>query len=418
MGTDESLKREKYEHVAMRREKKNLIAGLDIGTSKICAILGKTKEDGLDILGSNTTSSQGVTKGTVTNIDKASEQIKKVIKSAELDAGRKINRLWVSIAGSHIQGKDNQSLVPVKGIEQTITAKDVEQALKKASSVALPQHREIIHVLIQDYIVDGQDQIKDPVGMRGAQLQLRAHLITASSGCSQNIEESVRNAGYELEGLALQPLASGLSTLSLQEQNLGVALLDIGGGTTDLAVFLREGLRFTKVIAVGGNHLTNDIAVGLHISQQEAEKLKLRYGNASVNYLDKDRYLEVEGIARRGKYQVRRSTLARIIQLRVEELFELVDLELRSSGYKGLITAGVVLTGGSSLLPGIKEKAEEKLGLPTRIGYPQISPSVKIFNPPYATSVGLLLWGTRTREELALRERLNVKLKEWLKDFF
>lgn len=402
----------------MRQEKKNLIAGLDIGTSKICAIVGKIGEDGLDIMGSSTTISQGVTKGVITNIDKVSQQIKKVTKDAELDAGKKIKKLWVSIAGAHIQGKDNQSFVPIKGIEQSITAKDIEQAFKKVSSIALPQDREIIHVLTQDYIIDGQNQIKDPLGMRGANLQLKAHIITASVGCSQNIEDSVRNAGYEVEGLVLQPLASGLSTLSPQEQNLGVALLDIGGGTTDVAIFLREGLRFTKVVAVGGNHLTNDIAVGLHTSQQEAEKLKINYGTASVNYLNQDSYLEVEGIAKRGKYRVSRSTLVHIIQLRIEELFELVDAELKGSGYKGLITAGVVLTGGCSLLPGIKEKAEEKLGLPVRIGYPHVSSTAKIFNPSYSTGFGLLLWGAKTREELTLKERLDVKVKEWLKNFF
>ncbi|MBE0478816.1 cell division protein FtsA [Candidatus Aerophobetes bacterium] len=402
----------------MREEKKNVIAGLDIGTSKICVIIGKAREDGLDILGSSITSSEGVQKGVITSINKVSGRIKRLMKNAELDAGRKVNKLWVSIAGSHIQGKDNQSFISIKGEEQIISKKDVDEALKKASSIALPRDREIIHTLTQDYIIDGQDQIKNPVGMRGAHLQLKVHLITASSGCCRNIEESVKNAGYEVEGLALQPLVSGISTLPPQEQELGVALLDIGGGTTDLAVFLREGLIFTKVIAVGGNHLTNDIAVGLHISREEAEKIKLRCGTASVDYLNKDEYLEVEGVAGRGNYRVKRSALVHIIQMRIEELFELVDLELKSSGYKGLITSGVVLTGGSSLLPGVKEKAEEKLALPARIGYPRIDSSTKIFSPVYATAVGLIFWGMKVRQELSLKERLDVKLKEWFKDFF
>jgi len=402
----------------MKQQKKNLIAGLDIGTSKISTIVGRITDGRLNILGSSITVSEGVTKGVITNIDKASSRIKKAIKKAELDAGRKINTLWVSIAGAHIQGSDNQSFVSISGTDKIVTAKDVEEALKKASSIALPQDREVIHVLTQDWIIDGQDQIKEPVGMRGAHLQLKVHLVTASSGCCRNIEESVRNAGYDVEGLALQPLASGMSTLSPQEQDLGVVLLDIGGGTTDLAIFLREGLRFTRVIAVGGTHITNDIAVGLHISREKAEEIKIRYGTSSVEYLDKDEYIEVEGIAGRGKYRVKRSTLVEIIQLRIEELFELVDLQLRSSGYKGLITAGVVLTGGCSLLPGIKEKAEEKLGLPARIGYPRVSSSAKIFNPAYATGVGLLLWGMKTRQELALKKRLDVRIKEWLKDFF
>ena len=401
----------------MKYQKRNIITGLDIGTSKICAIVGKITDKQLHILGSGVTSSRGVTKGVITSIEKASSQIRRVIKKAELDSGRKIDSLWVSIAGSHIEGKDNQSFVSITGTDKIITSKDIEEAFEKASSVALPPDREIIHVLTQDYIVDGQNQIKDPVGMRGANLQLKVHLITASSGCCRNIEDSVVNAGYEVEKLVLQPLASGMSTLHPQEQELGVALIDIGGGTTDLAVFLREGLKFTKVIAVGGNHLTNDIAVGLHISREKAEEIKIRYGKASVDYLDKDQNIQVEGIAGRGRYEVKRSTLVRIIQLRVEEIFELVDLQLKSSGYKGLITAGVVLTGGCSLLPGIKEKAEEKTGLPARIGYPQIN-SQKILDPSYATAVGLLLWGLKTQREIASKKRLDIRLKEWLKNFF
>ena len=402
----------------MRRTKKELVVGLDIGTSKVCAIIGKMKDDGLEILGSSVTSSDGVMKGIITNIDKVRNRIQKVVKAAELDAGRKVDRFWVSIAGSHIQGRDSQSFVSIKGTEQIITAKDVEAALRQASSIALPPDREIVHVLIKDYRIGDQGQIKDPIGLRGPQLQLSVHLITASSGCCQNMEESVTNTGYQVEGLVLQPLASGVSTLLPQEQDLGVALLDIGGGTTDLAVFLKGSLMFARVIAVGGTHLTNDIAVGLHVSREKAEDMKLCYGTASVNFLDKDEYLEVERVAGRDRCQVKRSTLVKIIQLRIEELFELVDLQLRSSGYKGLITAGVVLTGGSSMLPGIKEKAEEKLGLPVRIGYPRIGSSPTGFNPTYATGVGLLLWGMRTREELASKEKLDVKLKTWLKNFF
>jgi len=402
----------------MKRKKKNLIVGLNIGTSKICTIIGKIEEGKINILGAGTTSSRGVIKGQVTNIQEASSQIKKAIKAAELNAGRRVDKMWVSIAGSHIEGRDNQSFVKITGPGKEITARDVEEVLKQASSVVLPPDREIIHVLPQDYIIDGQNQIKNPLGMKGAQLQVKVHIVTASSSSCRNIEDTVRNAGYELEGLVLQPLASGISTLYPQEEDLGVVLLDIGGGTTDLAIFLKEGLKFTKVIAVGGDHLTNDIAVGLHTSREDAEEIKLHYGIASVDYLDRDELLEVKGIAGRGKYRVRRSTLAHIIQLRVEELFEIVDLELKRSGYKGLITAGVVLTGGSSLLPGIKEKAEEKLNLPVRIGYPRIKSPPELSNPVYATGIGLLLFGLKRREELASKERLSVKIKEWLRDFF
>jgi len=402
----------------MKYKKKDLIVGLDIGTSKICAIVGKVKEGKLDILGAGVVQSEGVIKGVIVNIAQVSACIKKVIRIAELDAGRRIDKLWVSIAGSHIEGKDNQGFVLITGQDRIITGKDVEEALRRASSIVLPAGREIIHILPQDYIVDGQNGIKDPVGSRGAQLQAKVHLVIAPSSCCENIDASVRDAGYEVEGLVLQPLASGVSTLLPEEEDLGVALLDIGGGTTDLAVFLKEGLRFTRIFAVGGDHLTNDIAVGLHTTRENAEKIKLDYGVASVDLIDRDEYLEVEGVAGRGRYKVKKSVVAHIIQLRIEELFELVDLELRSSGYKGLITSGVVLTGGSSLLPGIDKKAEEKLKLPVRVGYPRISSPEKLLSPVYATGIGLLLFGLKRREEIASKERIGVKIKEWLKEFF
>ena len=402
----------------MKYKKKDLIVGLDIGTSKICAIVGKVKEGKLDILGAGVVQSEGVIKGVIVNIAQVSACIKKVIRIAELDAGRRIDKLWVSIAGSHIEGKDNQGFVLITGQDQIITGKDVEEALRRASSIVLPAGREIIHILPQDYIVDGQNGIKDPVGIRGAQLQAKVHLVTAPSSYCQNIDDSIRDAGYEVEGLVLQPLASGVSTLLPEEEDLGVALLDIGGGTTDLAVFLKEGLRFTRIFAVGGDHLTNDIAVGLHTTRENAEKIKLDYGVASVDLIDRDEYLEVEGVAGRGRYKVKKSVVAHIIQLRIEELFELVDLELRSSGYKGLITSGVVLTGGSSLLPGIDKKAEEKLKLPVRVGYPRIGSPEKLLSPVYATGIGLLLFGLKRREEIASKERIGVKIKEWLKEFF
>lgn len=403
----------------MRKNKKReLIVGLDIGTSKICAIVGKIKENRINILGSGTTSSRGVIKGQITNVADVSAQIREAVKAAELDTGHRIDRMWVSIAGSHIQGQDNQGFVRITGMDKEISTKDIEEALEQASSIVLPPGREIIHVLTQDYIIDGQNQIKNPQGMKGSQFQVKVHIVTGSSSFCKNIEDSVQDAGYELEGLVLQPLASGISTVLPEEEDVGVVLMDVGGGTTDLAVFLKEGLRFTKVIAVGGDHITNDIAVGLHTNPEEAEDIKLHHGIASVDYLKEDEFLEVEGIAGRGRYRVKRSTLAHIIQLRIEELFELADIELKRSGYKGLITAGVVLTGGSSLLPGIKEKAEEKLNLPVRIGYPRFKPPSNLQNPAYATGIGLLLFGLKEQQEIASREKLGVKIKEWIKDFF
>jgi len=397
--------------------KKNLLVGLDIGTTKIFALVSKIKKgNGFDILGAGIVPSRGVTKGVITNIRDTSQRIKKVIKKAELDSGTRVERVWVSIAGNHIQGRDSQGFIKVENQGHLISSREIENVLKEASSIVLPPEREIIHVLPQDYIVDGQNRIKDPVGMIGAHLQAKVHLVTASSGPRQNIEISVEKAGYESEGVVLQSLASGISTLFPKEEDLGVALLDIGGGTTDIAIFLEEGMKFTNVLSVGGNHITNDIAVGLHTTRERAEEIKIKYGAASLDHLNKDEPIQVEGVAGRGIYTVKRSRLVRIIQLRVEEIFELVDRELKKSGYKSLVTSGVVLTGGSSLLPGIKEKAEEKLGLPARIGYPRIKVPKQLHSPLYATGVGLIIYGLKRREELLSKEKLGIRIKEWIRN--
>ncbi|NQS90125.1 cell division protein FtsA [Patescibacteria group bacterium] len=399
--------------------KKDLLVGLDVGTTKIFALVSKIKkEGGFDILGSGTVPSRGVTKGIVTDIKDTSQRIKKVIKEAEFDSGTRVERVWVSIAGSHIQGKNNQSFIKIENQDHLITSRDIEKVLKEASSIVLPPEQEIIHALPQDYIVEGQDQIKDPVGMRGAQLQAKVYLVTASSGARQNIEISIEKAGYQSEGVVLQSLASGISTLLPEEKELGVALLDIGGGTTDVTIFFKEGMKFTSVLSIGGNHITNDIAVGLHTTREKAEEIKIKYGAASLDYLDKDEFIQVEGVAGRGIYTVKRSRLVRIIQLRIEEMFELVDRELKKSGYKDLVTSGIVLTGGSSLLPRIKEKAEEKLGLPARIGYPRIEALKQLHSPLYATGIGLILYGLKRQEEICSREKLGIRIKEWIKGFF
>ncbi len=399
--------------------KKDLLVGLDVGTTKIFALVSKIKRGGgFDILGAGIAPSQGITKGVITNIKETSQRIKKVIKKAELDSGTRVERVWVSIAGSHIQGRDNQSFIKVKNQDHIITPREIERVLKESSSIVLPPERKIIHVLPLDYIVDGQNRIKDPIGMVGAHLQAKVHLVTASSAHRQNIEISVEKAGYESEGVVLQSLASAISTLMPEEEDLGVALLDIGGGTTDVAIFLEEGMKFTSVLPVGGNHITNDIAVGFHTTRERAEEIKIKYGAASLDYLDKDESIQVKGVAGRGIYTEKKSRLIQIIQLRVEEIFELVDQKLKKSGYKDLVTSGIVLTGGSSLLTGIKEKAEEKLGLPTRIGYPRIKGLKQLRSPLYATGVGLILYGLKKREELFFKEKLGIRIKEWIKGFF
>jgi len=395
------------------------VVGLDIGTTKICTLIAKVKEKGdFEVVGIGKAPSRGLSKGVVINIKKTSEVVEKSVRRAEFDAGLKVRRAWVSIAGAHIQGRDNRGLIKIEKEDRVITPRDVEMLLKDASRLILPANREIIHVLPQEFLIDDQDQIKEPIGMRGARLEAKVHIITASSSHRRNIEESLRQAGYEPEGVVLQSLASGMATLSPEEQNLGVVLLDIGGGTTDLAIFLKGGMRFTHVLGVGGNHITNDIAVGLHTTRTEAEEIKIKYGSALMDSLKMNEEIQVKRVAGRGAYRIKAEQLVRIIQMRVEEIFELVDRELKKSGYKDLITAGTVLTGGCSLLRGIKEKAEEKLGLPARIGYPRISNSEELNSPIYATAIGLILYGIREREKLASKDKLGVRIKEWLKDFF
>jgi len=393
--------------------------GLDIGTTKICALVARLNEEGrLDILGVGKSFSRGVSKGLVTDIEETSQAVKEAMTLAELDAGLKASRVWVSIAGDHILAQDSRGFVKITGEDRTVAARDVEEVMKEASQLVLPPDREIIHVLAQRFLIDGQDLVKQPIGMKGTHLGVGVHVVTASSAWRGNIENCVRRAGYEPEGVVLQSLASAMATVLPQEEDLGVVLVDIGGGTTDLAIFLREGLRFTRVIAVGGSHITNDIAVGLHTSREKAEEIKLKYGTLSSARVRGREKIRVERIAGRGSYTIERKDLVRIIDPRMEEIFGLVEKELARSGYRDLLSAGLILTGGTSLLVGVKELAEDQLGLPTKIGEPHVERPAELTSPIYATVVGLVLYGIKRREELVSEERLGMRIKEWLKEFF
>ena len=393
--------------------------GLDIGTTKICALVARLNEEGrLDILGVGKSSSRGVSKGLVTDIEETSQAVKEAMTLAELDAGLKASRVWVSIAGDHILAQDSRGFVKITGEDRTVAAKDVEEVMKEASQLVLPPDREIIHVLAQRFLIDGQDLVKQPIGMKGTHLGVGVHVVTASSAWRGNIENCVRRAGYESEGVVLQSLASAMATVLPQEEDLGVVLVDIGGGTTDLAIFLKEGLRFTRVIAIGGSHITNDIAVGLHTTREKAEEIKLKYGTLSSARVRGREKIRVERIAGRGSYTIERKDLVRIIDPRMQEIFELVEKELTRSGYRDLLSAGLILTGGTSLLVGVKELAEDQLGLPTKIGEPHVERPAELTSPIYATVVGLVLYGIKRKEELVSEERLGMRIKEWLKEFF
>lgn len=396
-----------------------LVVGLDIGTTKVCVLIARMKEkEEFEILGVGTAPSQGVSKGVITDISKTSSMIEEATRKAEAQAGLKVKRVWVSIAGNHIQAADNQGFVNVEKEDRVITAKDVEKVLREASHITLPSDREIIHILPQEFIINGRNEVKEPIGMNGTTLGVKVHIVTASSSSRQDIETSVKQVQYECEGVTLQCLASAMATLFPDEEDLGVALLDIGGGTTDVAIFLKEGMRFTYVLGVGGNHITNDIAVGFHTSHQVAERVKIKHGCASESFLKRGEKIEIEGVAERGISRIGQDDLFEVIEPRVGEMFELVNKELVKSGYKDLITAGMVLTGGCSLLKGIKEKAEEITGLPTRIGYTHMKEPEELVSPVYATVLGLILYGVKKRGELAHKERIEVRIKEWLKDFF
>ncbi len=399
--------------------RENLLVGLDIGTTKICVLIAKFKENkSLEIMGLGKVPSLGVRKGVIVDIPQTARMVKEAIKRAEFDAGLRIKEAWVSIAGEHIQSQDNRGFLKINREDGIIRVRDVERVLEDASRVAMPKGREIIHKLPQEFVVDGQDQINEPLGMRGAHLEARVHLVTAASGYCQNMEVGVQMGGCQLAGMVLQSLASGMATLLPEEEDLGVTIVDIGGGTTDVAIFLREGLRFTEVLAVGGNHITNDLAVGLHITRENAEILKINQGTALTDGIGEDEEIEVERVAGRGKTKVKKKTLARIIELRVEEIFELVDIALRKSGLRGLITSGVVLSGGSSLLNGIKEKTEKQLNLPVRIGYPRIKSTSRLNSPVYATVVGLVIYALKQKREASDQNTLGMRIKGWLREFF
>lgn len=400
------------------KKKADLIVGLDIGTTKICVLIAKVKEKKIEIVGIGKTPSSGLSKGMIIDIEKTSCSIRKALREAEFDAGLKVKQGWASISGSYIQGKEHRGFIKIKREDKLITSKDKMRVLEDASHLIIAPDREIIHVLPWEFIIDGQDQIKEPIGMSGNSLEVKVYTVSAPFAYCQNIENSIQKGGYELKGLVLQSLASSMSTLSAEEKELGVVLLDIGGGTTDLAIFLEGGMRLTRVLTAGGNYLTNDIAVAFHTTREKAERIKLKYGTASVNLVEDDERIEIEKVAGRGNYTIARKDLIKVIQMRIDEIFELVDKELRGSGFRHLITAGVVITGGCSLLKGIKERAEEKLDLPIRIGYPQINYPEKIVNPIYATAVGLILYGAKKKEEWAQREGKIVKIKEWFKHFF
>ena len=409
--------------------KKDLIVGLDIGTTKIFAIVGEIVEGGLnpriDIVGIGSSPSRGLRKGNIINIDDTVESIRKAIKEAELMAGVEITTVYTGIAGGHIKSFNSTGIVAVK--DREIISQDVHRVIDAAKAVAIPMDREVLHVIPQEYVIDSQEGIRDPVGMSGVRLEAKVHIVTGAVSSAQNLIKCANKAGLNVAEIILQPIASSEATLEQDERELGVILVDIGGGTSDIAIFKEGAIVYTGVLAVGGNHITNDIAVGLRTPQHEAERIKIKYGCAMASLVQVDETIEVPGVGGRKSRVLSRRLLAEIIEPRVEEIFALIQREVMKSGYHDLLSAGVVVTGGASLMEGLPEVAEMVFEMPVKRGIPRAIGGLRdvVNSPKYATGVGLLKYGARNRlkSKFPIRERniydkVKGSMRGWMKDLF
>jgi len=406
----------------MQRQE-NLIVGLDIGTTKICAVVGEVSGHDINIIGIGTHPSIGLRKGVVVNIESTVESIQKAVEEAELMAGCEISSVYAGIAGGHITGFNSRGIIAIKGPE--ITKQDVDRVIDAARAVAIPMDREVVHVLPQEFMVDDQDGIQNPVGMSGVRLEAKIHIVTGAVTSAHNIVKCANRSGLDVCDIVLESLASAEAVLTAEEKELGTALLDLGGGTTDLAIFSGNNIKHTFVLALGGNNLTNDIAIGLRAPHTEAEKIKMKYGTCLSRNISNDETIEVPGMGGRKPRKLSRQILGEILEPRMEEIFTLIRREIFRSGMENLIASGVVLTGGSSLLDGGVEVAESIFNLPTREGKPLgISGLVDVVNNPmYSTAVGLVLYGARNQPEEKFRirdsnifNRLITRMKRWFKD--
>ena len=380
----------------------SLIVGLDIGTSKVVAIVGEiTLEGDIDIIGIGTQPSRGLKKGVVVNIESTVQSIQRAVEEAELMAGCQIRSVYAGIAGSHIRSINSHGIVAIK--EKEVTAADVARVIDAAKAVAIPADQRIIHVLPQEFVIDNSEGIRDPISMSGVRLEAKVHLVTGAMSAAQNIIKCVRRCGLEVDDIILEQLAASAAVLTDDEKELGVCLVDIGGGTTDIAVFSDGAIRHTAVIPIAGDQVTNDIAVALRTPTQYANEIKIKYACALRQLAAEDETIEVPSVGDREPRTLARQTLAEVVEPRYEELLSLVQAELRRSGFEEICAAGVVLTGGSSKMEGAIELAEEIFHMPVRLGYPQhISGLVDVVrNPIHSTGVGLLLFGNRQQSALS-----------------
>jgi len=407
-----------------------IIVGLDIGSGKVCTVVGELGEDDqIEIIGIGTAPSLGIRKGIVIDLDQAIQSVKESIESAERMAGTRINSAFVSIAGSHITSVNSKGVIAISGESPEITENDIEKVIEAAKAGIISSDKELIHTLSREFIVDGQSGISDPLGMSGARLESKVHIVTGSITAVQNLIKCVEGAGLDIEEIIFGTLASSNAVLSNAEKDLGVLLIDIGAGTTEIAIFVEGGLAYSAVLPVGGIQITNDLAVGLRTSIEEAEKIKINYGSAVENSVSPEKLVEISSINGKDKNNVSQKYLVEIIEPRVSEIFSLVGTEVRKSGCYNMIPGGIVITGGSSLLPGISEVAEQVLNLPSRLGRPHYEGELAdmINVPSYSEAIGLLSFATekystgrsfQSTKRKTGGKNIFTKIISWLKDFF
>jgi cell division protein FtsA len=404
-----------------------IVVGLDIGTTKICVIVAEATEAGVEIIGCGTSPSHGLRKGVVVNIDATVESIKEAIAAAEAMAAISLDSAFVGIAGGHIKGINSRGVIATSGKSHGVSQADVDRVIEAAKKVTLPSDRKVIHVIPQEFIIDDQRGVREPVGMSGHRLEAEVHIVTGAIASVENIVKCATRAGMEVRDIVLQPLASSEATLSADEKELGAILVDIGGGTSDIAVFVEGSIRHTAVLPLGGDHLTHDIAIGLRTPPRCAEELKRQHGCALAALVGSEEVVEVPSVGGRKPRLLSRQMLCEIIQPRMEEIFTLVDREVRRAGFMQQAASGVVVTGGSSIMEGVPELAEQLFDLPVRLGVPTGVGGLKevVSSPMYATGVGLVLYGWQHRDrqgfsrssEHTLVDKVLKRMMQWFSDF-
>lgn len=400
-----------------------IICAIDIGTTKVCTVIGEADRSGVRIVGAGVAPSQGIRKGVVVDVREAQEAILHSVEEAERTTGLRVTRAYVGIAGRHISSLNSRGTVSLGGA--VVSTEDVTRAMEAARSIAVAHDREILHCIPRGYVLDGQDGVRDPVDMTGHRLEVETHIITAAQASIQNLVRAVEEAKVEISDLVLEPLAAAEAALTPAEREMGVLLVDIGGGTADLAVFHEGSVAYTQVLEVAGNHLTNDVAVGLRCPFTAAEEVKIRFGHAISRHVAEGEMVEVGGFGESPRQSVPRRFVAEILEARAEEIMALVLRELERSGYDGYLAAGVVLTGGTAELAGLKELAQRVIRLPARIGYPMGTEGLvgPVRSSAYATSVGLVHWGSRPGHRprkggARVRRPLHHRFGGWLRHVF